>query len=186
MGIINYEHKTWYDKSDSRAIPINYQNLNRIDSGISDVVTEINKMNMHWWKKTAPDKSEEYVMSAQRDAYPDDVDADSNTYEYLGIPMEKAANAVRLISGFYYGDGSSERFIDLGVTPKAVILYSEAFGFANKICDIYGGLMTTDSPSYLKIVENGFNVQYIDYNNTGYRDVFTNDTSSKYWYIALF
>jgi len=71
--MINFEKQEWYDKSDSRAIPISPYNLNRFETAIGECVDSINSQT-------------------------------------------------KIIFGTYTGDGAESRTIDLGVTPKAVII----------------------------------------------------------------
>lgn len=70
------------------------------------------------------------------------------------------AEKVELYFGSYTGDGAYERFIDLGFTPKAVILESSN-GY--RPANVYtGGIVLPNLPLYnggVTIVENGFIVK---------------------------
>ena len=99
----------------------------------------------------------------------------------------------QVIIGSYEGDGSAERTITLGKTPKAVLVMSargEVTHYAatsKYIC--YGGLALAGSPvsvdgqSAITVVNNGFKV-YRD--NLHGPHIYTNEENLTYNYIAFY
>lgn len=102
------------------------------------------------------------------------------------------------VSGFFTGDGTASRLVNLGFTPSIVIMCQ--FGYSgvatsaeymwgasgsSGICT--GGIATLNNPLYhylakaIEIVTNGFNVAY----TTGTYPINTNKSGSKYLYIAF-
>ena len=95
-----------------------------------------------------------------------------------------------VIVGSYVGDQTENRVINLGKTPKAVLLISnDGKMFAANENAVFGGLAVTDSPSYaspvypsiITIVTNGFQVTYSNL----YKSLATNRQDKTYNYIAL-
>lgn len=93
------------------------------------------------------------------------------------------AAAPNIVTGTFAGDGESERFISLGVTPYVVITFSDGV-----IMDSYetgGGiaigrtLVTWHGHRTLQIEEGGFRVYGNNY-------VSTNRTGKAYGYIAIY
>ena len=86
-----------------------------------------------------------------------------------------------VIAGTYQGDGASTRIINLGVTPKAVIVVKS--GYKMWIDDRYhGGIAVTGYGTIaLSIVENGFQVA-----ETGNSIYHTNENGYQFQYIALY
>ena len=103
-----------------------------------------------------------------------------------------AAGRADVITGTYTGNGAASRSIELGFTPKAVLLLLSTGHMSNAYIGYrYGGLafegapVTTDWESkggtpVLNIVSGGFQVYY-DYDE----DVFTNRDRYVYRYLAL-
>lgn len=54
--MIEFEQKEWFDKADSRAIPLTHIELNRMEDGIKKSVDGVNKIDNdlynHWWRKS--------------------------------------------------------------------------------------------------------------------------------------
>ena len=96
----------------------------------------------------------------------------------------------RVLIDSYTGDGAETRFINLGVTPKAVLVCSSKYGFHSD-GEMYGGLAITGTPCkygdipIVEIVNNGFNVGYRDTSSTQDEDACTNVSSELYSYIAF-
>ena len=89
-------------------------------------------------------------------------------------------NRVEVIVGSYTGDGTATRTINLGFTPKAVLLeHSSGMRMgSNNIA--FGGLALLDAPARgFQIVDGGFSVQY----NSGF--VHTNNNGEVYRYLAF-
>ena len=92
--------------------------------------------------------------------------------------------------GIYTGDGTQNRFINLGVTPFAVIISSQLRGFGNQAVTnrSSGGLAITggaqylygnDQDAYMQITTNGFIVNDNDI-------VYINTDNVKYNYLAFY
>ena len=85
--------------------------------------------------------------------------------------------------GAYYGDGQSQRLIDLGFQPTAVLLFNDEGSSRNEEGS-FGGLALPNRPvvngvNYVvRIVAQGFNV----YKNNGSE---TNESGTDYYYLAF-
>lgn len=102
------------------------------------------------------------------------------------------------VTGMYDGNGSQGRTIDLGFTPKAVLLMDAEGNTHDDVDDLHGGLAlmgynvisrnasntytTTWSNSYcvLGIVKGGFKVNYHTSN-----EIRSNESGHRYYYIAF-
>lgn len=102
------------------------------------------------------------------------------------------------VTGMYDGNGSAGRVIDLGFTPKAVLLFDAEGNTHDDVDDLHGGLAlrnynvisrsasntytTTWSNTYcvLGIVSSGFRVNY----NSG-QEIRSNENGHRYYYIAF-
>ena len=95
--------------------------------------------------------------------------------------------------GSYTGDGTQNRVISLGFTPKAVLLLTNT-GMTYYDRHYYGGLAFDGSPvtvlinqtdyDVLKIVENGFQVTDYYYPNS-YTGAESNSNGDTYFYLAF-
>lgn len=66
---------------------------------------------------------EEYVSSPDRDAHSDGWnETELLMYEYLGIPFENSRESGGMITGWYYGNNISNRFINTQHKPKRVVI----------------------------------------------------------------
>ena len=89
------------------------------------------------------------------------------------------ASCARVMFGTYNGDYREPRTINLGFTPKAVILWGNGY-MQQTNQGIYGGVAFADHPCEgLVIVDGGFQVRYVA--NT----LLTNG-GSVYYYIAFY
>lgn len=125
-----------------------------------------------------------------------------NTVTQLSSTLTSTqASMLKLKVGTYDGNGAANRFIDVGFTPKAVLV-CDMYG---AMCDsqatgrIYyrGGLAVTGGPavtasyngSYLKVVEittNGFYVTQASIDTKSYPiEALTNTSSISYRYVAI-
>lgn len=90
------------------------------------------------------------------------------------------AAAPRIATGTYAGNGAETQTINLGFTPKIVIIWQE--GFRQYSDYIYGGIATADYPcgtaNAITIVSNGFCVK----EGSG---IHTNENTGKYIYLAI-
>lgn len=107
-----------------------------------------------------------------------------------GITSEqkrKWDNKSDVIFGVYTGNGESERMIELGFTPKAVIVYRDdgwqSGGLNGGLTYYSGGLAMQDyvtsrsGQNILSVCENGFKVYEAS-------NADTNNNSTKYYFIA--
>ena len=103
---------------------------------------------------------------------------------------EQVAGKSELVTGSYTGDGEASRTIELGFSPKAVLLASGS-GPINYNSSRYGGLAlegaevntdweSTSGEPVLRVVTGGFQVFY-DYDE----EVFSNVDRYRYHYLAL-
>ena len=103
---------------------------------------------------------------------------------------EQVAGKSELVTGSYTGDGEDSRTIELGFSPKAVLLASGS-GPINYNSSRYGGLAlegaevntdweSTSGEPVLRVVTGGFQVFY-DYDE----EVFSNVDRYRYHYLAL-
>ena len=96
------------------------------------------------------------------------------------------------VTGTYTGDGTTNRTIELGFTPKAVFVCNNQGATAHVGSSvswmIYGGLALPDCPvqrsgkKALSIVSGGFQVTY--YSDAALR-ICTNLSDSVFYYVAL-
>ena len=96
-----------------------------------------------------------------------------------------------VVTGTYTGDGTASRFISLGFTPKALLVFRQEGYPADAYTDnLYGGMALPDtpvrvlvSPNYyvpvLSIAEGGFQVYYDSSD-----DVRSNQEDTVYHYMA--
>lgn len=98
---------------------------------------------------------------------------------------------LKVITNTYTGDGEETRFIDLGVTPKVVIVSSLSNGFySDTLTGPFGGMATNvgsfkANGTVVEIVENGFNVGYkLDTDGLNL-DALSNRRNEIYTYIAF-
>lgn len=99
----------------------------------------------------------------------------------------------QIVFGTYTGDGSADRFIELGFTPRAVEVYTNYGGQYYNLYDGYwvyaGGLALLDNPCIgpyknmvIDIDENGFNVHY--YVKERDYTIGTNENNRVFYYKA--
>ena len=113
-----------------------------------------------------------HITSAERTAWNNKASA-SHTHT-----ASEVVGGTSIIHGTYTGDGNSQRLINLGERPRAVLLMTNnglTFS-ANNV--IYGGLATRDTPcittgsgseeKVIEIVDNGFNVFKTNYSTSNY------------------
>lgn len=90
----------------------------------------------------------------------------------------KLDEAAQMVAGQYSGTGTDNRLINLGFTPRAVLLIDQSAGMTNGY-NWYGGLAVQDGDStVLAIAEGGFTVQE-NGNKHG------NAKTVNYYYLAL-
>ena len=110
----------------------------------------------------------------------------ADTSEITRLEQSVAARTT-LVAGFYTGDGQESRIINLGFTPRALLVMT-ASGMTASSTSVYyyGGLalpdhpVITDSKSVVTIVENGFQTYY---NSNSH--ILTNYKNIEYRYLAL-
>ena len=92
-----------------------------------------------------------------------------------------------IVFGTYTGDGTANRTIDLGRTPRLIFVQTSE-GITSFDSYFFGGLATTDfflkrgDNIFLKIVEGGFLVTL----KTGTGACSTNLSNRVYYYVAIF
>lgn len=125
----------------------------------------------------------EYISSQNPDAYNDGWnDVDACMYEYLGIPFENSRETTKgMITGWYYGDGMSQKLIRTVKKPKCVMVY-ESIGDSTYLVDytpyLYGLATEVYSIGSVSIADNGFYVT----NEPSY----LNRQSTRYYYIVFY
>lgn len=103
----------------------------------------------------------------------------------------KLDGASRVIAGTYVGDGETEQSIDLGFTPKAVLVIHPK-GEMSQSYSCYGGLALPGFPAIhdlggivrnsIALTETGFTVFYSYH---GSYSVCTNGGGYTYYYLAV-
>ena len=108
----------------------------------------------------------------------------------------EAAIAGSIVFGTYTGDGTAERTIELGFTPRAVYVQMKSgrtyIMEPNTKGHYYcGGLFWPDHPiadmydrNALEVVSGGFTVRQATY-ESGYNYHYANSVSQTYYYMAL-
>ena len=96
-----------------------------------------------------------------------------------------------IVTGTYTGDGTASRFISLGFTPKALLVFTSEGYPADPYVNYYlGGMAFPGTPveilnragneiSVLEIAEGGFQVYY-----DSDRELRSNQKDTKYYYMA--
>ena len=117
---------------------------------------------------------------------------DRITKEYVeGAISDGIANAI--VCGAYTGDGTASQFIELGFTPRAVLVMSRWGQVYEHGYFYHGGLCVTDAPVcdllgnlVCQVVEGGFQVyaKTTDYGGTDFR-VSANLQNQLYRYLAV-
>ncbi|MCI9403611.1 MAG: hypothetical protein HFF04_08075 [Oscillospiraceae bacterium] len=98
-----------------------------------------------------------------------------------------AAIHENVVAGAYIGDGADRQAIDLGFTPKAVLVMDER-GEASYSTYIRGGLAVSGGPcrygdqEIIVIVEGGFRAVY---DHSKYVDIGANIKGETYHYLAF-
>lgn len=121
-----------------------------------------------------------------------------NTVNQLTAALAAAQAAIpKIKAGTYTGDGTANRFIDVGFTPKAVLVtdcHGATYYYSGTRYIGQGGLAVTDGPanSYvggvntLEITTNGFIVTSGTYYSGSLAlPVSGNDANQRYNYIAI-
>ena len=114
---------------------------------------------------------------------------DRVTKEYVENALANAG--AKVVTGTYTGDGNTTRTIDLGFTPKAVVVYTNnGIQLAASGGWMYGGLALQGYPCIrdmnstiyngIEIVTGGFNVAF---NVEGY--LCTNNPVTVFYYLAI-
>lgn len=115
---------------------------------------------------------------------------DSNLQQQINSLQTTIATKSEIICGYYDGDGSASRIINLGKTPKAVLLMTRNSNMdQDSSMTMYGGLAVQNSSIFhntysldvLKIVTNGFEV----YLGGLYNRVASNTSGKRYHYLAV-
>ena len=97
------------------------------------------------------------------------------------------AEKAEVVTGVYSGNGNSSRTINLGFTPKAVLVVTRD-GMVRNAGDLYGGLALADHPliyanvNGVEITSGGFTVRSVEF--SGYK-VACNMAGSVYYYLAV-
>lgn len=97
-----------------------------------------------------------------------------------------------VVTGKYTGDGTKNRFISLGFTPKAVFIMPQNQYISGSYYTM-GGLVLKDSPllhdkvdPIAAVVEGGFQVSHYTYPHTNYTSTATcNPSGNVIHYVAL-
>lgn len=106
------------------------------------------------------------------------------------VGEELQSDSIRMITNTYKGDGKSTQTINLGVTPKAVIVCNSEFGFHSE-GKIYGGLAIQGTPCIrnnnpiVQVCKGGFTVGYDQDGSATSDDPNTNTKNMTYLYIAF-
>ena len=116
--------------------------------------------------------------------------ADTSLQNQINSVQTTLATKSQIICSYYDGDGAASRTINLGATPRAVLVMTQGGEIYNTSgMTLYGGLAVTGSPSFHKvysldtvtIVTNGFMV----YVGGTYDRVLSNCNGQRYHYIAV-
>ena len=126
---------------------------------------------------------EAFIASDNKDCYPDGwSETNDALYEYLGMPFENSRESWKMLTGWYYGDATSERLIETGCKPKLVILYNQ---LGDEYYEIdyapycYG--MATEDFAFggIQLADNGFLVGTNMSPSTNYK-------SEKFGYVVFY
>jgi len=93
---------------------------------------------------------------------------------------------IKMVTGTYKGDGTQDRFIELGFMPQVLMLFTED-GRCTYNSSRYGGMVFPEYPTHVgsnelvRLEGTGF---WIHYRPNSY--VFSNDSSKIFYYLALY
>ena len=138
---------------------------------------------------TAEQSAREAAITAEQEARDSAVTAAKN--EAAASDAQLNAVKVEIATGYYRGNGAESRFISLGRTPKALLLFREDGLTIDEYSTdaLCGGLILAEralqqaETTIADIVENGFNVYY---SSTDKRMILTNHSNYVYHYLAFF
>ena len=125
-----------------------------------------------------------------------------NTVTQLSNTLTTTQSTIpKIKAGYYTGDGQANKTINVGFTPKAVLVvnhYGQMYILQGGAYNShYGGLAVTGSASYsstqysnqrpvtLEITTNGFIVHYTTVSGSANANSYTNVANSVYHYIAF-
>ena len=122
-----------------------------------------------------------------------DFNADNSKIDAaLKTVADAAAGGAQIACGAYTGDGTADRVISLGFTPRMVFVCNDSgqcFEY-DTLWLYYGGLAFPDAPmkfqtyEYLSVAEGGFRVTYQALQNNS-RFLMTNASNATYRYFAV-
>lgn len=113
--------------------------------------------------------------------------------EMVGGITANQINEMQVVTGTYTGDGNTTRIIDLGFTPKAVLIQKQKDGTLNGAVYAHeGGLALANSPVYgltkdyicVGIADNGFKIGFFMQAGTGIYYNRSNVKNEGYNYIV--
>ena len=113
--------------------------------------------------------------------------ADSQMQSQLSTHTTQIAAKCQLYCGTYTGNGETSQFINLGFTPKAVLVFpQDALVSRNPYpvgaLALQGYKAFNDASDILEIISNGFQVYYFE---KSYGGCFTNVSNYSYFYLAF-
>ena len=141
-------------------------------------------LGLHSWVRSDPFRMDEFNENVSK------IDkAVGGKAEQSELDRVDAA-AVKFACDIYTGDGRTDRFIELGFTPKVVFVGCGPHGqfYITNNAGYFGGVAMRDNPAhsgtlkYIEIVENGF---LVSAHGSGSSSWTANHNNGTYLYFAI-
>ena len=175
----NYQLNQWEPTDAVQRVEFNQDNA-KVDAALKALSDQV-------VQKANQSALNTLISAVNQKAEQEDLDSLEDTVQQI------SANLTKMTVGTYTGDGAETKVINLGFTPKAVlVMYSWGVMYDTSTTkdSITGGLAMRESPAYrgaciaVEIVSQGFAVYYNT--NTGSNQyAYTNRANFPYHYIAF-
>ena len=175
----NYQLNQWEPTDAVQRVEFNQDNA-KLDTALKSLSDQV-------VQKADQSALNTLISAVNQKAEQEDLDSLEDTVQQI------SADLTKMTVGTYTGDGAETKVINLGFTPKAVlVMYSWGVMYDTSTTkdSITGGLAMRESPAYrgaciaVEIVSQGFAVHYNT--NTGSNQyAYTNRANFPYHYIAF-
>ena len=121
----------------------------------------------------------EYLLSTDREAYPDRGESGGYEYQFLGIPFDNAVETPKIATGSYVGTGTAgsgnRNTLTFAFEPKLVIIHGQTQRASNPAYDYGYTIMVRPATRYETIVTDAFGA---------YTGSIVWDDNEVYWYSS--
>lgn len=149
-------------------------------------VNSIQKVTLSEW---------EFLQSTNRNAYPDSGVVDGVEYQFCGIPSENAVDPVRIMTGFYIGNGlygaDNPNRLTFSYPPKILFVQranNEKSNATNGRITAIRGVTGTDVDNFLNypVVKMAWEENTVEWYNKDDAQYQLNSVNEKYLWVALY